>query len=71
MSKKKINPIKLTNEEIDQLSIELGSKVREICDNAAERANKILSKYGMLAKIAISIEPAQVLEKKVNLKKEA
>lgn len=54
---KKFDPFKLTAKEADELAVEIGSKVREICDNAAEEINKILSKYKMKASLSINLEP--------------
>jgi len=42
--------------EIDVLSIQLGNKMREICDEAAQKANALLNIYGMNAKIAIAFD---------------
>lgn len=47
---------KLAAEEADRLSDEIGSKVRLICDEACEKANKILNIYGMNAKMQIVVE---------------
>jgi len=46
---------KLNTEEAEQLSTDLGAKVREICDEACEKANKILNIYGMKAQMQIVI----------------
>lgn len=47
---------KLTPESADQLSQDIGSKVRAICDKACEDANKILNVYGMKALMQIVIQ---------------
>lgn len=51
--KKIFNINKLSPKEADDLSIQIGSEVREICDKAAVEVNSILSLYGMSAKISI------------------
>ncbi len=51
---RKVDVSKMSPEEVDNLSIQIGSKVRDICDEAANKANAILEIYGMKAKIAIS-----------------
>lgn len=52
---RKIDITKMTPDEVDNLSVQIGSKVRQICDEAADRINAILTVYGMeKAKIAIS-----------------
>jgi len=53
---------KLNTEEAEQLSTDLGAKVREICDEACEKANKILNIYGMKAQMQIVIN--EINEKK-------
>jgi hypothetical protein len=45
----------LSKDAADKLSEEIGAKVRQICDEACEKANKILNIYGMEAKMQIVI----------------
>jgi len=35
-------------------SVQIGSKVRDLCDEAAAKINAVLAVYGMKAKIAIA-----------------
>ena len=53
---RKVDVNKLTMEEADNLSAQIGEKVREICDEAAAKVNAILKIYGMSAKIAIAFD---------------
>lgn len=47
---------KLSIEQVDFLSAQIGDKIKLICDETAAKVNAILVVYGMEAKIAISIE---------------
>lgn len=47
---------KLSADQVDNLSEQIGAKVREICDEAAGRVNALLAIYGMTAKIAIAFD---------------
>lgn len=53
---RKLDLSKMSIEEVDNLSAQIGEKVRMICDETAEKVNKILSVYGMTAKIAIAFD---------------
>ena len=53
---RKVDVNKLSTEEADQLGVQIGDKVRGICDEAALKINQILGVYGMSAKIAIAFE---------------
>lgn len=53
---KKIDISKMTPLEADALSVEVGNKIREICDKAVKEANQILNIYSMQAKMAIVVE---------------
>lgn len=53
---RKIDVNKLSGDEVDNLSKQIGDKVREICDEAATKVNAILKIYGMNAKIAIQFD---------------
>jgi len=53
---RKIDVNALSQEQVDQLSLQIGDKVREICDEAAGRVNALLGIYGMSAKIAIQFD---------------
>lgn len=68
---RKVDISKLSPDQADNLSAQIGEKVRGICDEAAEKANAILNIYGMSAKIAIKIEgkvPKKRAKKNTNLK---
>lgn len=65
---KKIDIDQFTLSEADDLSEKLGSRVREICDRAAKKANKILNMYGMKAIMAIQITGLDKDETSDNLK---
>lgn len=47
---------KLSKEDIENLQVQIGAKVREICDEAVEKANRILNIYGMKAKMQIAVQ---------------
>ena len=53
-SKVDINALSL--EQVDDLSKQIGDKLRNICDEASDKANELLKIYGMNCKIAISID---------------
>ena len=48
---------KLSQEQAQEISAQIGEKVRLICDEACEKANKILNIYGMKAIMQIAIMP--------------
>lgn len=52
---RKVNIEQLTLEQADQLSAQLGEKVKEINDRAIAEVNKLLNIYGMEAKMAVAI----------------
>ena len=52
---KKVNVNRLSNEEIAALQVQIGEKIREICDEAIEKANKLLNIYSLSAKMQIAI----------------
>lgn len=54
--KRSIDINKLSLEQADLLSQQIGEKVRKICDKSAEEINEILAIYGMKAKVAIAFE---------------
>lgn len=58
---------KLTAQNVESLSEQIGVQVRDICDEAALRVNAILAIYGMSAKIAISFDGLQ--DKKIEATK--
>lgn len=51
---RKIDVNSMASEDVDNLSVQIGDKMREICDEAADKANAVLRIYGMEAKIAIA-----------------
>lgn len=66
--KRSIDINKLTIEQAEEISQQVGEKVRFICDDAVEKMNRILNIYGMKAKIAIAFEPlvSEVTENNLN-----
>jgi hypothetical protein len=63
---RKVDVTKMTPEEVDRLSVQIGSKVRQICDEAANKINAILDIYGMKkAKIAISFGDLEEVKEQV------
>lgn len=81
---RKVDVTKMSPQEVDVMGIQVGDKVRLICDEAALKINAILGIYGASAKIAIQIEAlpdsmaksmgvkqkSQKTPRKANLKKE-
>lgn len=63
--KRNVDIQKLDNETLDNLSIQIGEKVKDIIDNAIVEANKILNIYGMEAKMEVVIKEKE----KVTLEK--
>jgi hypothetical protein len=61
--KRQIDPEKLSDEQIQQLSDQIGGKLREICDKACEEANRILSVYNMQARMQIELTSKEFDEK--------
>lgn len=61
---RKVDIDKLTPEQADQLSAQIGEKIREIADKAVEDSNRILKIYGMEAKMAIQIGKLGEFEEK-------
>jgi len=57
--KKRLNINDLTIEQADELSGEIGSKINAITDKAINKINTLLSKYGMIAKVAVVLEPLE------------
>lgn len=53
---RKLDISKMSAEQVDNLSEQIGEKVRQICDEAAVKVNAILNIYGASAKIAIAFE---------------
>ncbi|NJO48243.1 MAG: hypothetical protein HC840_00845 [Leptolyngbyaceae cyanobacterium RM2_2_4] len=53
---RKVDISKLSTEAVDNLSTQIGDKVRQICDEAADKVNAILKIYGMSAKMAIKFD---------------
>lgn len=51
---RKIDINQLSQEQIDSLSQQVGDKIRQLCDETANKVNAILNIYGMSAKIAIA-----------------
>lgn len=53
---RKVDVSKMSMEQVDNLSIQVGQKVQQICDDAAAKINEILNIYGMSAKMAIQFD---------------
>ena len=53
---RKVDITKLNNEQLDNISAQIGEKVRAICDEASAKVNAILNIYGASAKIAIAFD---------------
>ena len=53
---RKVDVSTMSQEQVDQLSLQIGDKVRQMCDETATRINTLLNIYGMHAKIAISFD---------------
>jgi hypothetical protein len=54
--KRSFNIDKLTPEEADRIGADLGDKVRELVDQACEKANKLLNIYGMKVQMQFVIK---------------
>lgn len=54
--KRSVDVTKLSEEEADRLSDQIGDKVRAMVDETCEKANKILGIYGLQAKIQVVIQ---------------
>lgn len=54
--KRKVDLDKLSINELDDLSVQIGDRVRSILDKTSNRVNKILKTYNMSAKIAIAFD---------------
>ena len=55
-NKKPINIEGLSPEELENLSVELGEEIRDLCDAACLKANKLIKKYGLKVKMGFVIE---------------
>ena len=58
MSQERVRSVdvsRLTPEDADRLSVQIGEKVRQICDQAVENANRLLNIYGMEAKMQFAV----------------
>lgn len=67
--KRSFNINSLQAEEAERLSAEIGARVRAICEQACDEANKILNIYSMKAQMQIVIEPAEQETPKVSEEK--
>lgn len=50
---RKLDVNKLSPEQVENLSVQIGDKVRSICDETTDKLNMLLKIYGLSAKIAI------------------
>lgn len=62
--KRSFNINSLTQAQAEQLSQDIGAKVREIAEKACAEANKILNIYSMTAKMQIVLEGVEDPEAK-------
>lgn len=53
---RKVDLSSMTNEQVENISAQVGERVRQICDEAAAKVNAILNIYGASAKIAIAFD---------------
>jgi len=52
---RKVDISKMKQEDVQNLSVQIGDKCREICDEAATKINSMLKIYGLEGKIAFQI----------------
>lgn len=57
--KRSIDISKLTFEEADNLSAQIGAKVNEIAHEASNKINALLKIYGMSADFYFTVNPAE------------
>lgn len=60
---RKVDVEKMTPDQADALSKQIGEKVRGIADKACDEANKILNIYGMQAKMQFVFEKLEINQK--------
>lgn len=53
---RKVDLNSMSTDQVDEISAQLGDKVREICDEAVAKANRLLNIYGMSAKMQIVLD---------------
>jgi len=53
---RKVDISKMDTQAVEDLSAQIGEKVRMICDEAATKVNALLNIYGASAKIAIAFD---------------
>lgn len=56
---RKVDMEKLTPEQAEELSNQIGAKLRELIDKTVEEANNFLKIYGMKAKMQVALEPLE------------
>ena len=71
---RKVDVSKMSAEEVDVLGIQIGNRIKTICDEAVAKANLLLNIYGASAKMMIEIselpqELAENMTAKLNVKK--
>ena len=73
---RKMDINKLSNEQADELSAQLGKEIGRIMDEANLQCNKILNIYGLCTQINYQLKPvevkqvAEIVEKKPKAKKQ-
>lgn len=66
---RKVDLSKMEASQVDQISLQLGDMIRQICDDAVAKANRLLNVYGMNAKMQIVIEHPEMKGKQEVQKK--
>jgi hypothetical protein len=56
---RKVDIDKLTPEQADNISEQIGEKLREMIDDTVSKANRMLNIYGFNCKMQFLIEPIQ------------
>lgn len=57
---RKVDLKALSPQQLADLELQLGNKIRQICDEACEKANRVLSVYSMKCKMQIVIDNGQL-----------
>jgi hypothetical protein len=53
---RKVDLSKMSKEQVDNISAQLGERIRQICDKAVEEANRLCAVYGLRTKMQIVID---------------
>ena len=60
--KRSVDLNKLSVEQAEEISNQLGEKIKQICDKACEEANRLLTIYSMTAKMQIVVQPVEIIQ---------